>query len=338
MKPMSITASATGATIATNPAPGRSCPLHYRYGAAAICGAPLRTAHTLYVIGGLYGNLVALDTVEALALVESGQTGHTPTLCFNGDFNWFNTADSHFAQINQRVLQHHAILGNVEAELYSPQDDAGCGCAYPGSVDATVVQWSNLIHAQLKTTAQRHPALLARLAQLPMFARYQVAGCRVGVVHGDADALAGWGFDVQALDNPHAQPWLHTVFAAADVDVFASSHTCLPALRQLALTNHRSGIVANNGAAGMPNFAGDLAGLITRIGSSPSPHPVLQELRVGTAYVALLPLRFDVAHWQADFLAQWPVGSAAWASYFERITRGPDYTTAQALAGRRTTG
>ena len=327
MKTVNITASAPATT---NPAPGRSCPLHYRYGAAALAQAPLRTAHTLYLIGGLYGNLAALDTVEALALAEADQTGHTPTLCFNGDFNWFNIADSHFAQLNQRVLQHHTILGNVEVELYSPQDDAGCGCAYPSTVGAAVVQWSNVIHAQLKTTAQRHPALLAKLAQLPMLARYQVAGCRVGVVHGDADALAGWGFDVQALDDPTAQPWLHTVFAAADVDVFASSHTCLPALRQIALTKHRNGLVANNGAAGMPNFAGDLAGLITRVGSTPSPHPVLQELRVGAAYVALLPLRFDAARWQADFLAQWPVGSAAWLSYFARISHGPAYQPDQA--------
>ena len=317
-------------TPTTSTAPGRSCPLRYRYGAAAMASAPLRTAQTLYLIGGLYGNLAALDQVEALALAEFDATGQAPTLCFNGDFNWFNTADSHFAQLNQRVLQHHAIQGNVEAELYSPQDDAGCGCAYPDSVGAAVVQWSNLIHAQLKATARRHPALLARLAQLPMLARYQVAGCRVGVVHGDADALAGWGFDVQALDNPQAQPWLQAVFAAADVQVFASSHTCLPALRQIALTNHRSGLVANNGAAGMPNFAGDLAGLVTRIGNTPSAHPVLQECQVGSAFVALLPLRFDVARWQADFLAQWPPGSAAWLSYFERISQGPAYQPDQA--------
>ncbi len=322
--------NASTSTETTNAAPGRSCPLHYRYGAAAMAQAPLRTAQTLYLIGGLYGNLAALDCVEALALAETDQTGHSPTLCFNGDFNWFNIADTSFAQLNQRVLQHHAILGNVEAELYSLEDDAGCGCAYPSSVDATVVQWSNLIHAQLKATARRHPALLARLAQLPMLARYQVAGCRVGVVHGDADALAGWGFEAQALDDPAALPWLQAVFAAADVDVFASSHTCLPALRQIALTNNRSGLVANNGAAGMPNFAGDLAGLLTRIGSTPAPHPVLQECQVGAAYVALLPLRFDAARWQADFLAQWPVGSAAWASYFARISQGPAYQPGQA--------
>ncbi len=65
---------------------GRVCPLHYRYGARAIATAPLASAQTLYVIGGLYGNLQALDAIEALALQEPGPV----TLCFNGDFNWFN--------------------------------------------------------------------------------------------------------------------------------------------------------------------------------------------------------------------------------------------------------
>lgn len=58
-----------------------------------------------------------------------------------------------------------------------------------------------------------------------------MADCRVGVVHGDADALAGWRFDVQALDDDAALPWLHSAFDAAEVDLFASSHTCLPAMR-----------------------------------------------------------------------------------------------------------
>ena len=42
---------------------------------------------------------------------------------------------------------------------------------------------SNQIHAMLKkTTARRHPALSAQIASLPMFARYQVGDCRIGVV------------------------------------------------------------------------------------------------------------------------------------------------------------
>lgn len=41
-------------------------------------------------------------------------------------------------------------------------------------------------------------------------------------------------------------------FAEASVDVFASTHTCLPALCRF---DGDEKVVINNGAAGMPNFA-----------------------------------------------------------------------------------
>ncbi len=313
------------------PEPGRVCPLRYRYGAAAIAQVEPRVAQTLYVIGGLYGNLPALDAVERMASAESTK----PTLCFNGDFNWFNIADGQFTEINRRVLSHDAIQGNVEAEFDATGDDAGCGCAYPESVDSGIVERSNLIHAQLKATARRHPDLSARINRLPMFARYQVGDCRIGVVHGDADSLAGWRFDVNELDDPAAVPWLQSVFAQADVQMFASTHTCLPAMREFALIGtHRNerGWVVNNGATGMPNFSGDLSGLCTRIGLTPSPHPAVHEVRVAGAYIALLPVRFDIERWRAEFLQQWPDGSAAWASYWQRINSGPTYQAAQAIS------
>ncbi len=161
-----------------------------------------------------------------------------------------------------------------------------------------------------------------------MVARYRVAGCRIGVVHGDAESLAGWRFDVKALDEPGHAPWLRTMFDVADVDVFASTHTCLPALRQFASPDR---CLVNNGAAGMPNFAGDGAGLCTRIATTRSPHPVVREFQVAGAWVALLPVRFDANRWQREFLAQWPPGSPAWLSYSERIARGPQFSPAQAL-------
>jgi hypothetical protein len=309
--------------------PGRVCPLRYRYGPGAIARAPTRTVQTLYVVGGLYGNVPALNAIELMARMEAS----APTLCFNGDFNWFNVADPAFTEINLRVLANDAILGNVEAELDSPQDDAGCGCAYPASVDAGVVERSNRIHASLKATAHRHAELLRRISKLAMVARYEVGDCRIGVVHGDAESLAGWRFDVQSLDDPQQASWLRSMFAAAEVDAFASTHTCLPALRRVALESGREACVLNNGAAGMPNFAGDITGLCTRIGTTPSPHPVLQELRIAGAYVALLPVHFDADRWQEEFLAQWPPGSPAWQSYFERITRGPAFSRGRALAG-----
>lgn len=300
-------------------APGRVCPLHYRYRPAAIARAPERSAEILYVIGGLYGNLPALDAIEAMAGTERGPV----TLCFNGDFNWFNIDDAGFRAINERVLRHDAILGNVEAEFGSESDDAGCGCAYPDQVDHGTVERSNQIHAALKRTAARHPDLLARLDALPMVARYRVGEVRVGVVHGDAESLAGWRFDVTALDDPAQHAWRADAFAKAEVDVFASTHTCLPATR--CFDHGGTKVVANNGAAGMPNASGSNFGILTRIATTPSPHPCVYGHSLQGAHIDAVAINYDDAGWQERFLENWPEGSPAWRSYFKRIVDGPDY-------------
>lgn len=304
--------------------PGRVCPLRYRYGPLAIAAAAEHAAETLYVIGGLYGNPQALAAVEAMARAETGPV----TQCFNGDFNWFNVDDAGFRAINERVLRHHAILGNVEAELSAASDAAGCGCAYPDTIPAAVVERSNRIHARLKRAAARHPDLLAHLETLPMLARYRIGAARVGVVHGDADSLAGWRFDVTALGDPAQHVWRAQAFAQAKVDVFASSHTCLPAMRRYNFGGPK--LVANNGAAGMPNARGSRCGMLTRIGTSPSPHARLYGEQVDDAYVDALPIRYDDTAWRRCFLANWPAGSDAWLSYYERITHGPEFRLQEA--------
>ena len=313
---------------------GRVCPLNYRYGARAIATAPLVFAQTLYVVGGLYGNLQALDAIEALAAQEAGPV----TLCFNGDFNWFNCDARSFQAINQRVLAHAAIQGNVEAELLTGSDEAGCGCGYPDEVDAATVERSNRIHARLKRTAQQAPTLQKALSKLAMFARYQVGDCRVAVVHGDADSLAGWQFDGKHLAqvcpgqdfDPAQAGWLDNAFDQAKVDVFASSHTCQPALLSLGGADD-SRFVINNGAAGMPNFEGLRAGLITRIGVKASPHQPLYGVRRDAVHVDALAVPYDHGQWEYDFLSQWPEGSDAYLSYFQRITGHTGFTVAQAM-------
>ncbi|MCX7164889.1 MAG: hypothetical protein NTV11_01270 [Rhodocyclales bacterium] len=311
--------------------PGRVCPTRYRYGAAAIAVAPEHCAETLYVIGGLYGNLPALDAIEAMAAAEPGPVA----LCFNGDFNWFNVDDAGFRALNQRVLRHSFVAGNVEAELATRAgkgaDDAGCGCAYPESVDDAIVERSNRIHASLKQTAARHPDLLAGLQESALIARWRVGNLRIGVVHGDADSLAGWRFDAASLDDPAQREWQATAFAQAEVDVFASSHTCLPAMRCFDYCGEK--LIANNGAAGMPNFAGTRFGILTRIACRPSPHRALYGHRLKNVHVDALPIHYDHEAWQHAFLANWPVGSPAWLSYFSRIANGPDYTRSQAYGG-----
>lgn len=315
---------------------GRSCPLAYRYHPSDIAQAATEEAETLYVIGGLYGNPFALASVLAMAAAEK----HPVTLCFNGDFNWFNIDHPTFQQINHTVLQHHAIQGNVEYELHQENSDAGCGCAYPEHVAHEVVERSNQIHAQLQQTARHFPQLQQQLSQLPLYRRYQLGSHKIGVVHGDAQSLAGWQFDAAHLRQIKNDPALADFFALADVDVFASSHTCLPILKQIKAgkkaENNRVNTIINNGAAGIPNFQHTQYGVLSRISLHPCATQSLYSAHIAHPgkhlQIDALAIEFDDAAWQSHFLHNWPAESAAYASYFQRICAGPEWTIHQANA------
>lgn len=303
---------------------GRMCPVDYRYPASAFDRPAELTADTLYVAGGLYGNLAALDEIERLAAQENALA------VFNGDFHWFDAEPGWFAEIARRVARHHAIRGNVETELARGSDvGAGCGCAYPASVDEDTVRRSNEILLDLRRTVPKLAGAANALAALPMHLVADVGGLRVGIVHGDATALAGWSFAHDALDRPDAPAKLDAIRRAAHIDVFASTHTCLAALRDFRLAAGRVTVV-NNGAAGMPNFAGARTGLVTRIGRTPAPHEKLYGIERDGVHIDAIALAYDHDRFLQRFLARWPAGSAAHASYFGRIVSGPSYQPAQA--------
>ncbi|HUP98307.1 MAG TPA: hypothetical protein VM073_10205 [Usitatibacter sp.] len=305
--------------------PGRSCPLSYCYSPRVFDRVPELEAETLYIVGGLYGNVEALDAVLAMAARERGPVA----LVFNGDFHWFDVDVADFERLSLAVLGHAAIRGNVETELAGEDTGAGCGCAYPADVSDAEVSRSNEILERLRATAARRPALRARLGALPMHLTAQVGRARIGIVHGDASSLAGWGFSQDRLDDPAHRRWIESMFAQARVDAFASTHTCLPALRRFG-----GGVVANNGAAGMPNFTGSRFGLLTRV--STHPHRGAERLsgiEAAGAHVEALRIDYDHARWVERFTASWPDGSPAYASYHRRIVAGTRFTVAQAFGG-----
>jgi hypothetical protein len=192
--------------------------------------------------------------------------------------------------------------------------------------DAEVARSNEILDA-LRATASRAPQLRAKLGALPMHLVARVGDARVGIVHGDAGSLAGWGFAHDQLDKPAHRRWIESAFADAKVDVFASTHTCLPAVRRF-----DGGVVANNGAAGMPNFADSRYGLITRIALRPFAGPErLYGIEAAGAQVEALRVDYDHARWVERFLAAWPAGSPAHDSYFRRIEQGTRFALAQAL-------
>jgi hypothetical protein len=301
---------------------GRSCPRDYRYDPATFRRPPDLSASALIVVGGLYGNTQALDAVEALAATDPGAT-----VVFNGDAHWFDADPALFGALETRLARYPALRGNVETEIARDADvGAGCGCAYPADVDEGVVARSNIILDRLHAVARQVPGAVARLARLPMSLVADVGGLRVGIVHGDAWSLAGWDFAHDALDRacPDAMADLSRV---SGIDVFASTHTCLPALRMFG-----SGpVVINNGAAGMPNFRGTRFGLVTRIGTTPSPVPALYGIERNGVRIEALPLPFDTGAFDRTFAALWPAGSPAHESYATRIAKGPAFDVRQAM-------
>lgn len=321
-------------------APGRSCPMHYHYGPAVFRRPPapeLTGLDVLYVVGGLYGNELALREVLRLFEAETGRK----RLVFNGDFHWFDIDPATFDRVQRAVLAHTALRGNVETELAhtdpeaDPSAGAGCGCAYPDWVGDAVVERSNRIHQRLlrAATAEQRD----QLAALPMWLTASVGGVRVGLVHGDAQSLAGWGFAQEHLSMPAQRAQVRDWLVAAGVDAFACSHTCLPVFQRITKPhNSGHGWVLNNGAAGMPNFSGDSAGLLTRIATSAFAGPQRRAgATLGAApdavFADAIAIEVDAAQVQQAFLAQWPAGSDAHASYYGRIQTGPDYHPHQVI-------
>lgn len=305
---------------------GRSCPVAYRYTPADLARTSAWRAETLYVAGGLYGNRAALEAIRSRAGRERGEV----ILVFNGDFNWFNVDPEGFVAINEAVLKHAALRGNVETELSGDDTAAGCGCNYPEWVGDAEVERSNAIMERLRAVARGSPDLRARLGALPMYAVADVGGLRIAIVHGDADSLAGWGFSQEALRDAAGRATAAAWFEAADVRVFASSHTCLPVMQGLATASGR-GVLANNGAAGMPNFRGTPRyGLLTRIARTPAADALYGTVLDGV-HIEALPVSYDHARFERAFLANWPAGSPAHESYYRRIAAGPRYDLRDAV-------
>jgi hypothetical protein len=131
---------------------------------------------------------------------------------------------------------------------------------------------------------------------------------------------AGAGFSQEALATGEGMEQARAAFDAAGVDIFACSHTCLPVLQRFGGER----FVVNNGATGMPNFRASRYGLATRIALTPARESIYG-VRRGAPHIEAVPLRYDHAAWERRFLEQWPPGSDAHASYYQRIVAGPNY-------------
>jgi hypothetical protein len=320
------------------------CPPGYQYSARSFRGEPSLRAETVYVIGGLYGNLDALHEVLRMKEAEE-KRGTKVALVFNGDHNWFDVDSASFREINQVALESVSIRGNVEAEIAAPT--GGCGCNYPDYVNAEYVARSNAIMERLQATAIEFPQICKALDALPLRRTIQVDSQRIGIVHGDAETLSGWSFAAERLSQSSKccsgdevtteltpRDTIDRWFSDADVTAFASTHTCLAHAKDFEIEGKQR-LIMNNGAAGLPNFSGTTFGLITRISADPKvPAESLYGITLGGVRFDALPVRFDQRQWLTRFSANWAPGSPAHGAYFNRIVKGPDFGLRDAIGGR----
>lgn len=266
----------------------------------------------LYVIGGLYGNLYAAEEIHAMARREA----KAPAMVFNGDMHWFDCRYEDFSAVEE-ATEGVKLLGNVEYELSSPLNKADCGCNYPPDVDAGTVARSNQMHSMMKENLHG-TNLLGTIATRPMTAAFRIMGLTVAITHGDEKSMAGWGCDRKSMKRRGRREELGAWLRANDVDILATTHTCLPAI-----TTIGTSVVVNNGSAGMANVRGETFGLISRMGRMPHKDAVVSR-KVKDLYVELVKVDFDGDAFLRHFDARWPKASPAHISYRDRIVGGTD--------------
>ncbi len=296
---------------------GRSCPMDYAISPTIFQEEPVQ-ADSFYIIGGLYGNPFALKKLKEDVQKEKEATGIEPTLIFNGDYHWFDCDPQSFAWIEETISQDIKMLGNVEAEfLRQGQNEAGCGCAYPSTTSDQTVEWSNAIHAQLKTMVQGHdfPHSYFKHERPPALC-IEAKGHRIAVLHGDEKWLAGWENDASRLMEEDRQQELKNFMDSHQLDAISCTHTCRPVVLEWP-----EQILINNGSSGMASCDAGLFGLYCRISDQPSPRALYRK-SLSSVYMELLPLEFDQQAFLNWFDELWPAGSPAALSYRDRISQG----------------
>lgn len=313
---------------------GRVCPTDYHIDGQAFSGDAEHVCDVLYVVGGLYGNPFALEAIDQLIADERARAAERDAAdievatVFNGDMHWFDRTAENFASIEKAAAKYTLLIGNVEAELRRESPiGVGCGCAYPACVDNETVALSNKIHSMLFDELSNRPELKQLLQGRPSTTTVAVAGRKVGITHGDELMIGGWNCSREELSEPERQQKLDAFLAENDLAVLATTHTCSAAA--IALSH---GLVINNGAAGLPNFADQHFGLAVRVAETPHPDALFGAQRDGL-FVEAIPVRYDHNSYVKWFDGLWPEGSPAQVSYRGRIVNGPADCVENALLG-----
>lgn len=287
---------------------GRNCSLAYILNKNWVKDEITLSVDVLYVVGGLYGNKLALDIINKKAKEENAQ------IIYNGDMHWFDVKKEDFSNIEEKSTGIK-LLGNVEFELINPEDNLGCGCNYPEDVDQGVVERSNIIHRIMKNNVAGD-TVLEDIKTRNKAAVVNFQNKKIGITHGDEKSMSGWECSHDNLQKKERQDEISKWLVDNNIDILATTHTCLPVIY-----NNGKNIVINNGAAGMANIKDSTYGLITRIAKTPSKDAIVSE-KIDDLHVELVKIEFDITNFVNWFDSIWSENSPASISYKNRIVNG----------------
>ena len=235
-----------------------------------------------------------------------------------------------FAEINQRVLAHDAIAGQRRGRVRHARATTPAAAAPTRTASTPASSSARTGSMPTQGHGARHPELRARIAALPMLARYQVGDCRVGVVHGDADVAGRL-----ALRRRRARRACGAAVVAAVVRSGRGGslrqHPHLPAGACGRSHARRRSWVVNNGAAGMPNFAANLRPVHAHRHHAFAAPRVARDahrrrLCGAAAACATTTALAEPSSWRSGRR-----DARRGQSYFDRIANGPKHTPEQAI-------
>ena len=292
---------------------GRNCSLEYILQKNWAADVKMIESDVIYIVGGLYGNRYALEIINKMAHDENAK------VVFNGDMHWFDVEKEDFLKIEELSKDSIKLLGNVEFELLNNTSSLGCGCNYPEDVSDGVVERSNIIHNMMKGNI-KGDQILNDIKERSKTLVLDIFGKKIAITHGDEKSMSGWKCSNENLKLVSRKKELDNWFKENDIDILATTHTCLPVVYD----NGRN-IVINNGAAGMANIQGETFGLFTRIAKNSHKKAIYSEYRDGL-YVELVKVDFDIEKFKLWFEKVWPDDSPASISYKNRIINGTSLT------------
>ena len=288
---------------------GRNCSLEYILQKDWTKKSKKLEEEVIYIVGGLYGNRYALEIINKMAHDENAK------VVFNGDMHWFDIEKEDFLKIEELSKDSIKLLGNVEFELLNNTSSLGCGCNYPEDVSDGVVERSNIIHNMMKENIKGNQ-ILNDIKERSKTLVLDFFGKKIAITHGDEKSMSGWKCSNENLKLESRKKELDNWFKENDIDILATTHTCLPVVYD----NGRN-IVINNGAAGMANIQGQTFGLFTRIARSKHEKAIISQ-EIGELFVELVKVDFDIEKFKLWFEKIWSDDSPASISYKNRIING----------------